>query len=424
VLAQDDAAPPDLSEALTLEDCIRIGLARATSVRTAEISVQLGDLQVKDAAAAFLPNVQSQGRYSFDQRVDFGFERENYDLNLSADYLLWDQGRRNIALQQAKQGRQAAQARLERSRQDLILEIVQAYYALLRSQRLLTLNRELLKSSRRNAESVTLRLQLGEAIEADVAAADVRVANDELNIVNEENNLNLARADLPAAMGLDPGTVVTVVDDPEFDTYLNTGRAKEYTRTAEETIALALAQRPEIRESELSLRVLELTRKTARLNRLPRVTARADFAANVDDYLHEGGDFKDFRTWSAAAALSFPIFDGGATRREVDRSELDLLRAREQHDGLLRTIALAARQAYLSLKQAEKRLEISAIQVRNARLSLEVTRERFAQEVASLLELFDAQDQYAQATTAQIRAFYDYKVAQRALERAVGGPIE
>jgi outer membrane protein TolC len=36
------------------------------------------------------------------------------------------------------------------------------------------------------------------------------------------------------------------------------------------------------------------------------------------------------------------------------------------------------------------------------------------------LELLEAQAAYAQALTSQVRAFYDYKIAKSALQRAMG----
>lgn len=414
------AEVPDLSRPLTLEECIAIGLKNASAIRTAELDLQLNELRVQDAKSAYLPSIQTQGRYSFDDRVDFGFKRDNYNIDLTAEYLLWDQGRRRITLDQQRFNRDASASRLERNKQELVFRIVQAYYRLLEAEKLLALDDELLASSRNNAARVRAQFELEKAIEADVAAAEVRVANDELNRLNDENALNIARANLPVVLGLDPSTPIRIEDDPTFERYLQTGEIERYTKTLEETIALALHHRPEIAESTLSLRVLELTLKRAQLDRYPRVSAQGNFSVRLDDYLAERDDFGKYRSWSAAAIVSFPLFDGGISKREVERAQLQLERLRQQDAELRRSIALEVRQAYLNLIEAEKRLDISAAQVRNARLSLDVTAARFEEELAFLLELLEAQAQYGQATTNQIRAFYDYKIAQRALENAVG----
>jgi len=417
------AEVPDLTKPLSLDDCIAIGLRNASSIKTAELDVFLSDLRVKDAQSAYLPRITTQGRYSFDDRVDFGFKRENYNLDLTADYLLWDQGRRKIALDQQRYDREASASRFERNKQELVFRIVQAYYRLLEAQKLLALDDELLASSRNNAARVRAQFELEKAIEADVAAAEVRVANDELNRLNDENAVILARANLPTVMGLDPSTPIEIEDDPTFERYRETGKIERYERSLEETIALALQQRPEVRESALSLRVLELSRKQSQLDRYPKISAQANFSARLDDYLAQRDDFGKYRSWSAAAVVTFPLFDGGESKRALERADLQLERLRLQDAELRRTIALEVRQAYLNLIEAEKRLDISAAQVRNARLSLDVTAARFEEELAFLLELLEAQAQYGQATTNQIRAFYDYKIAQRALQNAIGAPI-
>lgn len=415
---------PEATKPLTLDDCLSIGLKNASSVKTAELDVRLSDLRVQDAKSAFLPSLSTQGRYSFDDRVDFGFERDNYNLDVTADYLLWDQGRRRIALDQQRFDRDASATRLERSKQQLVFRIVQAYYRLLEAEKLLALDDELLASSRNNAARVRAQYELEKAIEADVAAAEVRVANDELNRLNDENAVNIARANLPTILGLDPATPMEIEDDPTFERYRASSEIERYGASLDETIALALQQRPDVSESALSLRALELSRKQSLLDRYPRLSAQGNFSARVDDYLAERDDFGKHRSWSAAATVTFPIFDGGESKRAVERADLQLERLREQDAELRRTIALQVRQEYLGLTEAEKRLDISAVQVRNARLSLDVTAARFEEELAFLLELLDAQAQYGQATTNQIRAFYDYKIAQRSLQNAVGAPLK
>ncbi len=420
--AQQDALP-DLSEPLTLEDCLAIGLDYASSIRTSTLSLQSSDLQVEDARTTYLPTVQTSGSYLANDRTDFDFERENFDWAVTADYTVWDHGRRKIGLSQARDSRDSAAARLEGARQDLVLRIVNAYYGLLEGKTLVAFDEEQLELSQGNAEQIQAFQDVGRGIPADVAAAEVRVASDELALLNDQNRLAYSSARLPTVLGFDPDTAMGVADDGAFPVYRQTGQFAEYSQSLDETIEVALRQRSEIAESELALRIQGLSRDRARLQRLPVVTARVNYGVDLDDYLHERENFKDFRSWDATARVTFPIFDGGTTRRELQRAQLDLDRSEEQHGELKRTISLDVTQSYLNLKEAEKRLRISAVQVRNAQLNLDVTTERFRQELAIPLELFDAQTQFGLANTTQIRAFYGYKIAQHALDRAVGKAI-
>ncbi|MDA1192175.1 MAG: TolC family protein [Candidatus Poribacteria bacterium] len=411
---------PDLSQPLTLDDCIELALQYATNVRTAELSLNSSEIGVSDARAAYLPSLSTSGRYFANQNLDFGFERENVDWSVSADYLLWDSGRRKITLDQANLDFDSAELALKRTKRDLVLNIVQAYYRVLEAQQLTDLDQELLAVSQGNVNQVQAFVDVGRSIEADIAAVEVRLANDELRILNDENALQTALANLPVTMGLPYNTPLTLAEDREFDIYAQLGQINRYAKTLDETVNLALQQRQEVVESELNLQFLGLSRKRATLDRLPRVTASGDYSVDLDGYLDDRENFQNHRSWNAGVNVSFPIFDGGVTRRAVERADLNLERAQEQHDSLVRGIALEAQNAYLSLLNAEKRLQISSVQVRNARLNLDVTRERYQQEVAILLELLDAQTQFGQATVNQVQAFYDYKVAQRELDRAIG----
>ena len=81
---------------------------------------------------------------------------------------------------------------------------------------------------------------------------------------------------------------------------------------------------------------------------------------------------------------------------------------------------LEVKQAYLDLERAEKSLDIAGKQVKDATESLNVTQGRYEQGMVILLEVLDAQARYAQALINQIRAFYDYRIAEKALLKAIG----
>jgi len=350
----------------------------------------------------------------------FDVGRDNFDLRVSAAYTLWDHGRRKIRLDKARTSREASEADLRQREQDLVLQIVQAYHEVLQAKALVELDEELLELSRGNADKVRAFVEAENAIPADIAAAEVRVADDELALVGDQNALELARAELPAVLGLDPRMAIEIAEDPGYGQYVETGAFARHEASLDATIDLALSQRPEIAESLLGLRVLALEHRRAGRERWPRLTADLGFAVDLDEYLREREDFSRFRTWDATARVAFPIFDGGVTKRGSERAELDVEIAREQHAALERAIALDAKQAYLNLTRAEKRLEITGVQVRDAQLSLEAATVRMEQELAILLEVLDAQTQFGAATTNRVRAYHDYKVAQQVLAHAIG----
>ena len=410
----------DLSQPLTLEQCIQLAIENSTDMRNARINLAIDGLLVKDARARYYPDIFLDGRYDFSDALDFGFERENYDLGVTGQYTLWDNGQREANFSQAKERRNATISRNERTKQNLVFQVTQAYYNVLKAQELVKVDQEILARSQENTDRVRAFVEAGIQIEADVATAQVREANDELSLLNDQNALEIATATLPRIMGLDPATLITVTEDTDYQLYSQKGQIEVMEVSVEEAIQRAFETRPEFEELQSAINRLEWDLTLARLDRWPQLNAEYSYSVNLDDYLHERENFTDFRSWEVRTTLSFPIFDGGVAKRRIEAAELSLEQVREDASDLERSIALDVRQAYLNLRRAEIAVEISNTQVRNAELSLQVIRGRFEQELSILLELLNAQTEFAQALTNQVRTFYDYKIAQVALQRAMG----
>lgn len=410
----------DFSKPFNLEQCIKIALERSSDMRNARLEFAIQDLRVKNARAQFLPEVSLGSRYEISDKVDFGFKRANYDLDITGRYTLWDNGQRRANYLQAKERRKSTENQNERIKQGLIFQITQSYYDVLKTQELVKVSKEILARSQENTAATKVHVQVGNLIPADIATSQVREANDELSLLSNENALKIAKATLPRLMGLKPGAEIILAEDTDYSEYLDRGEIKVTDMAVEEAIELAYENRPEFKELSSLLVQLEADMKLAKLGRLPQLDADLNYAVNLDDYLHEREDFSQFRSWDFTTRLNFPLFDGGVTKRRIQEVELLLDQTREDAKDLERSIALEVRQAYLNLQRAERALDISGTQVRNAESSLEVIQGRFQQELAFLLELLDAQTEYAQALTNQVRSFYDYKIARSALQRAIG----
>lgn len=410
----------DLSQPLTLEQCIQMGLERATSMRNARLSLAIQELRVKNARAGYFPTISSTGGYNFSNNLDFGFEPENYNLGLTGRYTLWDNGQREANFAQAKESLKATTNRNEGTKQNVILQITQAYYDVLKDTELVKVSEEVLERSQENTKQTVALEEAGVLIKADVATARVREANSELGLLNNQNSLQISKATLPRLMGLDPGVLITVAVDESFQLYLERGTIEKIEITVEEAIQLALENRPEFEETEAQIKQQEWSLTLSKLQRWPRLSANANYNVNLDDYLRERQSFSDFRSWSVGASLNFTLFDGGVLGNRVKELNMQLEQARESASDLERSIALGVRQNYLNLKRSETAVEISNTQVVNAQLSLDVIEGRYKVGKAILLEVLDAQTSYAQALTNQVNAFYDYKIARARLQDAMG----
>ena len=414
VVVQVDAVY-DLSQPLTLRQCIAIAKKNSSDIKNAQISKKIEELRVKNAQALYYPDLLLNGGYSASKQIDFGFERNNYSFGVTGRYTIWDHGQRNIGLLQARENKNLVGIQNDQVRQNLVFQVTQAYYEVLKAQELVKVDRQNLDRSRENRERVEAYVEAGIQIEADIATAQVREANSELALLNDQNQLDIALANLPRIMGLNPATRIRVVENKEPKNEVEIADI-----SLDEAINHAIKVRPEFMVGKSNVKQTEYALRLTKLNRYPKLNAQYNHDFNLDNYFDDSEDLGHLRYWRFAATLDFPIFDGGVTKRRVDELELQLDRTREDLEDLKRSVALEVQQAYLNLIRAAKSVEISDAQVRDARLSLNVIRERFIQELAILIELLDAQTVFASALTSQVRIFYDYQIARASLQKVLG----
>ena len=403
----------DISKPLSLDQCVKIALQQSPSVKKAELSLEAANLDVKNARASYFPEIDISGQYQFSDAVDFGWEQENYDARISASYLLWDHGHRKADLAQARADEEAVQSEHESAEQNLIFSVTEAYYELLEVEKLVDVNKKMLEISRRNVDKVTAFHKAGRSIPSDVSAAKIQQANDELELVNAENSFEIAKAYLASRMGLSPDTQLRVQDNLNYGT--DSGEI-----SLRDSVAKATQKRPELDRLQAQMTGLEWSLKTVKWDRWPIVTAECNYNVLLGDYLSDRDAFSEHDNWSVAARVTFPIFDGGVSKRRQQSVEIAIKQMNEDITEQEQSISLEVQRAYLDLERARKSLEISEKQVEDASENLDMIQGRYEQNVVIFLEILSSQAQYAQALTNQVKAFYDYRIAGKALEKAIG----
>jgi len=416
----------DTSKPLTLDQCIKIALEQASDMKLANLDLKSAKLNLDDARAGYLPTVDVNGQYQFSDKVDLGWSPNNYNAQLNASYNIWDSGRRKTGLEQAKVSQKITMAGYDGTKQNLIYNLIQSYYDLLQAEKLVLVDEKLLEISKTNTEKVQAFQEAGRSIPADVAAAKSQQASDELSILRDKNNVEISRSNLAAIMGLNPVIHIEIEDDPDYETYIKLEAQSTESALAlsnvslEDSIKKALQTRPELIQSRNRLVSQEWSLRLTQIERYPIVTADAGYNVMISDYLHVRDAFKNHRGWDVQTRVSFPLFDAGSSKRQEQKAEIALEQLKENIRDQERSITLNVQQAYLNLESAKKGLDIAKEQVRDAFESLNVTQGRYEQNMSIFLEVLSAQSRYAQALTNQVQAFYNYKLAEKAMQKAIG----
>lgn len=131
-------------------------------------------------------------------------------------------------------------------------------------------------------------------------------------------------------------------------------------------------------------------------------------------------DFSDSNdSWTIGLGANLSIFDGFLRRSAVRSARAQVREAEARKQQLLLRIEMEVKDAYLAKSEAATRLEVLEQSVAEAEETLRIVSERYAEGVALMTELLDAEVALTNARLRHLSAHYDYLVAVSALERAV-----
>ncbi|HHD56540.1 MAG TPA: hypothetical protein ENK89_02535 [Desulfobulbaceae bacterium] len=134
-------------------------------------------------------------------------------------------------------------------------------------------------------------------------------------------------------------------------------------------------------------------------------------------YVNETGSGN---SWMAGVRLNYNLYEGNRTQAAIAAATADLARAKELRRKMALAVSLEIEQAQLALKQAEERLVVTDKQVRLARESAHLFRERFKEGVILSSSLIDAENRLTDALVHASLARAAKKIAIADLRRAAG----
>ncbi len=188
--------------------------------------------------------------------------------------------------------------------------------------------------------------------------------------------------------------------------------------TVDECVAQAYASREDLQSAASLIRAAESGRQAAVGEALPSVMVSADYGRSSSgwDTLHG--------TYSVAAAVRVPLFQGGRVRGRVLQADAQIAQQRAQADDLKARIELEVRSALLDVGAADQRVQVARSAADLAGQQLTQAQDRFSAGVSSNIEVVQAQESVATATDNYLSALYAHNVAKISLARAVGQSAE
>jgi len=397
---------------LTLQECLQQARSNNPALKSSAWDSRIARDTVRQASAAYLPRLDAQAGYTMQlepqaviisgrtaetQEPDFAF------AGLSASYTIYDFGRRDARLQQAGATADALDQLFEFRRGDVALQVIEAYFGILESTRLIQAAGDEVAQVEEHRRVAQVLFEEGVVTRNDVLQADVRLASarqKQLSLRNRRENIWLQ---LNFLTGNQPG-FRSEIDEPA---------AAAAGRTPRDG-APDLSGRHDIQALRYSLRAGEYEVRESRSNFLPELYTRLAL-----DYV-QNDKVREQTIMSAVIGIRVNLFDGFASTAAREKALKNRSRIED-------TLLLAEQQARLEAGTAAndetvalERIAVAETAIRQSEENLRINRERYRERVGTATEVLDAQTLVTQAKTDYYRAFYDQQTATARLKRSLG----
>jgi outer membrane protein TolC len=266
-----------------------------------------------------------------------------------------------------------------------------------------------LKNLRTSLDAANRRRESGLATIADVYRADTQVAQAELNLTRSRGELEKARGQLAAAVGLPVNSTLQV------ETFADLPQVRAMKDSVTDLLERARVQRPDLVAAEAQARAARATAEAASKAGLP--TLELAGAAGRTFFTDDRVPANNF---SIGLNLRIPIFTGFRDRYTAQLAQAQADQAAASRDTLYRQTELDVWQAYYDVQTAATGVGTTESQVKSAEQTAQATLARYQAGFGSILDLITAQQDEANARVQRIQSYLDWYTALARLTFSTG----
>ncbi|MCR8726662.1 TolC family outer membrane protein [Frigidibacter sp. ROC022] len=388
------AAAPLRAETLT--DALISAYKNSNLLEQNRALLRAADEDVATAVASLRPVLS----YAASANRSYGSQSSSFSatLTLSADIMLFNFGRSQMAVDLARESVLATREALVSVEQNVLYSAVDAYMSVISAAEFVALRESNVRLITQELRAAQDRFELGEVTRTDVSLAEARLALARANLAAAQGDYNAARERYKAAIGHYPGQLSPPPAAPRT------------AKTVEAARSIAMRMHPSILQAQREVTINELSIEIAKAAMKPALTAGASTS------LIDGGTTSS----SLNLTLSGPIYQGGKLSAAYRKAIAQRDAARS---GLLQQSVLVEQNVGIAWSQvavAAAQLEASDRQIRASTVAYRGVREEATLGARTTLDVLNAEQELLDAKASRISAYSTYYTATYALLREMG----
>ena len=449
----------------TLQECVDYAIKNNISVQSSVLDLQTAGIAKKDAIGNFLPNFNASASHSWNvglnQNITTGLlenqttQFTSAGLNVSVDLFKGLQNQNQ--LRRSNLSIIASQYQLLKMQEDIALNVANAYLQILFNKENVKVQKQQLTFNESQLQRTTELVNAGQVPQGDLLDIKASVASDKQRLIAAENALLISKLSLAQLLRIEDFQSFDISEEQldVFDSVIMNESPNAVIEKAKET-------RTELKIAESNLEIAKKDISIARGAYLPSIvgfysfntraayfdrivgfqpnttnptsvigfvdgTGQAVLQPNFSPIL--GGplsvweQFDNNKGQNFGVQMNIPIFNGFATRNNLQRSKVAFERAKLNYDQQNLDLERNVYTAFTDTKAAKESYE-AALQTLEARtLSFNYAKDRYEVGLMNVFDFNQAQTLLVNAQSEVLRTKYDYIFRTKILEFYFGIPL-
>ncbi len=402
---------------LTLKEAIDSALRYNLDIAITRTDVEAAAINNHLSIAGGLPTVtgtlnNTEQVTALNQKLSTGQEisrssaaANNLQMGVTGSFLVFNGWRVVATKKKLEELQKLSEVQLTAQIQNIISQVMVRYYDIVRQEEYLNTLTFSLALSQKRLDIFTVRKDVGLANNADIFQAQIDVNTTLQNISSQRLVLSQAKIDLidlmnstDTAFAVDDTIVVdqSIIMDPVFS---------------------SLRQHPEVIVAEQQVRVNQQIEKEVASLQYPAVRLNGGYNFNRNQAA--AGNLLLNQSYGPFIALNVqvPIFNGGANKRQKRVAELDTRAAELQRDNVVRNLEINALRTYQAYQNTIQQLKTERENYDLSKRLVDLTLQRFNLNVATIIEVREAQRSFEETGFRLVNLAYAAKLAEIELRR-------
>jgi len=405
-------------DSLTLNIIISEVVQNHPLVKKAMEDLNSSDAKIGIASAGKLPEVDFSSSYSRIGPISeitipgmgsFAFmPKDNYTAGVNVNQTISDFGKTSKSISLEKQGKEVNRQSLEQVKQKLSQAAINNYYALVYLQEAIKIKEEQLTTLNEHLIFVQKKQATGSATQYEILTTQVRISA----IENQKTDLETAREVQVSHLNSLLGKPEQTPQQVKTDLNLNLPTLQNDT-----LISSAMQNRDEMKLARQRARLAALRYTLTDSQNNPVVNAFLSGGVH-NGYIPNMNDPK--ANFIAGIGIRIPIFDGKRNKFKLDEAKSAIQVNDLETEISRRNIIEEVIEGEASLKASRKKVDQSALQLKQASQAYDLAKARFDAGVITNLELLDGSTAVSESRLMLLKSRLDYTVNLFKLKSSIG----